>query len=76
MDVESSTSEILSNKNQAIVRGEYYHEIRGKCLKMMLKHRKTKLSHLLARSGEKQANPWRYIQSLASQINSFLLFSC
>lgn len=23
MDVESSTSEILSNKNQAIVRGEY-----------------------------------------------------
>ena len=29
MDVESSTSEILSNKNQAIVRGEYYHHIGG-----------------------------------------------
>ena len=52
MDVESSTSEILSNKNQAIIRGEYYHQKGGKCLKMMLKYRKTKLSHLLARSGE------------------------
>ena len=41
MDVESSTSEILINKNQAIVRGEYYHQIGGRYLKMVLKYRKT-----------------------------------
>ena len=76
MDVESSTSEILSNKNQAIIRGEYYHHIGGRYLKMMLKYRKIKLSHLLAKIGEKQENPWIYIQSPASQINPSLLFSC
>ena len=76
MDVESSTSEILSNKNQAIVRGEYYHHIGGRYLKMMLKYRKIKPSHLPAKIGEKQENPWIYIQSPASQINPSLLFSC
>ena len=34
--------------------GSYNHQIGGKCLKMMLKYRETKLSHLLARSREKQ----------------------